>query len=269
MKTIVPLLFFAAAFSQAVAQNAPKVEVSGIRVIHRMIGEGFEGHAPFNAQGKGTSLALLVDAGSGGSIIEIDMDASKLDAFTDDKGGNLLTKSKGFNKDGFGAFPRIGKKAKMAIVEINGGGVPGKGSSAIAAKGTLVVHTASKKQTVKSTPFELKAGAKLKAGTIAMTVKKVGKPQFSEDDALEIELETKDKAIELVANARFLSATGAALGARSTGSGKMGFNKNYTYMRNYSFKKAVTGKVILELDVWTDFKENKIPFDIKAGVGGQ
>jgi len=248
------------------AQTTPTLKVSGIRVIRETIGEGFNGLVPFNTQSKGTSLALLIDTG-GGSIIKIDDDASKLESFTDSSGADLMVKAKGFNRNGFGSFPKVSEDGKMALVEINAVGVPAKGADKVTAKGTLVIHTASKKKTVKSMPIELKKGTKFTLGGIELKITKAGKPDFG-DDPLAVQFQTSNKAIQMLAGVKFYDSSGTEIESEESGSSSMGFGKKFTYGEDYDLKKAVTGKVIVEFEVWTDLKESEIPFDITAGVGG-
>ena len=250
----------------SIAQDSPTIKASGLRIIHGVAGDDDNKLVPFNTFNKGTGLALLV--GSPSSIIMVDTDASKIDSFTDDKGTDLLTKVKGsFQQPGFGSFPEISEDGKMALVEIAGDGVPVAGANAIKAEGTLVVQTASEKEAVKSEPFELKKGSKLKVGDIDLKVTGSRKPSFG-DNALEVNFETSNKLVTMLAGVKFLDAAGKELESEGAGSSRMGFGKKFTYGRSFSLKKAVKGEVILEFEVWTDLAETKIPFSITAGVGG-
>jgi hypothetical protein len=221
---------------------------------------------PFNTFSQGTALALLVESAT--SMIKFDEEASKIDSFTDDKGNDLLVKAKGsFQNVGFGSFPKISEDGRSALLEISGGGVPAPGSSTVNAKGTLVFQMASQKKAIKSAPFELKKGTPVKVGDIELKVQSAGKPSFGED-ALEVEFQTGDKAVTMLAGVKFYDAAGKELESQGAGSSSMGFGNKYTYGRSYSLKEAVKGKVVLEFEVWTDLKEAKLPFSIAAGVGG-
>ena len=249
-----------------VAQTGLTVKPSGVRVISETVGEGFKGLTPFNTQDKGAALALLIKSG-GPSIIKIDTGASKLVAFADDKGASLLTEGKRFNQDGIGHFARISEDGKAALVEITGRGLPTAGATKLNAEGTLVVQTASKKSVVKSASFELKKGSQVTVGDIVITVNKVGKPSFG-DDKLEVEIQTGNKALETVAEVKFLTAAGKVIESRGSGSSSMGFGKKFTYGRSFNLKQAVSGQVVLQFEIWTDIAEKKVPFSVSAGIGG-
>jgi len=249
-----------------IAQSSPKVKAAGIRVINEIVGEDHDKLVPFNTFEKGTGLALLIEAG-GASIIKVDTKASTIDSFTDDGGNDLMVKGSGYNRNGFGSFPKVSKDGKAAMIEIKGAGVPNAKAGKVIAKGTLVVQTASKSKKVKSQPFEPRKGTKLKVGDIELKVTKAGKPSFG-DDPLELEFETNNKAITLVAGVKFYDATGKEIESHGTGSSSMGFNDKFTYGVSYGLKKSVNGNVVLEFEVWTDLKEKKIPFSVAVGIGG-
>ena len=251
--------------SSSFAQQ-PQAEVAGIQVIRVKHGEGFSGLAPFNAQDKGTALSLLFK-GKDMSIIDFNMDESLVAVFKDDKGTELLVEKTGFNKDGFGPFPKVSEDGKAALVEVRSKTVPTKEATKLTAKGMIVLKTASKTKTEKSAAVELKKGTKLKIGKLSFVIKDASKPSFG-DDALSIELETKDKEIELVAATRFLDASGKELESQNAGSSSMGFNGNFTYGRSFTLKKLPKGKVVIAMDVYTDFAEKKVPFSVTAGIGG-
>ena len=239
---------------------------SGIRVIRETHGEGYQGLTPFNTQKKGTTLAFLLEADKG-AIIKVDTRDSNLEAFTDDKGTDLLINKKGFNKDGFSPFERISKDGKAALVEIESGGVPAAGAAKVHAKGSLKVQTASTKKAFKSDAIDLKVGTEFTVGEISYKVKQSGRPDFG-DAALGIELETTNKAVQRVATVKFLDSAGKEIETNQAGSSRMGFGNKYTFGRNYNLKTAPTGKVVMVVEIWTDFEELDLPFDLKIGIGG-
>lgn len=262
MKTA--LLLIVALGSTALA--APTVKPSGVRVIREVHGEGFEGLKPFNAMKKGSALALIVKP-SEGAIIKLEPREAELDHFTDDKGTDLLVVKTGFQKDGLSPFARVADDGGAAFVEIEGGGLPAEGASALKAKGTLVVQTASNKKPFKSEPIELKKGAAFNVGEIKLKVKDIGEPDFGENK-FQVEFETNDKAIERVAQVKFLNEGGKVYDSDSAGGSSMGFGNKWTFGRNYSMKTKPAGKVVVQFDIWTDFAETKVPFDVTVGLGG-
>ena len=109
-------------------------------------------------------------------------------------------------------------------------------------------------------------GAKVTVGEINYTLKKIGKASFS-DGEFGIEFETKDNAIKRVAGVKFLTATGKEIDSSPAGSGSMGFGNDFTYSREYDFEKKPSGKVVMQLELWTGHEEIDLPFDLKAGLG--
>ena len=262
------LLLFAALCQTGVVSGAdtPGFRVVGLQIIREALGEEQNRLVPFNSFSAGTSLALAFESPT--AIIKFDEDASKLDSFTDGKGTDLLTKAKGsFQNVGFGPFPKISEDGRLVLIEIVGGGVPAAGSTAIKAEGTLSLQTASQKKVVKSQPFDLVKGAAVKVGDIDLKLSRVEKPSFG-DAALELEFETGNKAVTMLAGVKFLDPAGKELQSSSAGSSSMGFGNKYTYGRSFTLEKPVAGKVVLQFEVWTDLAEKKVPFSVTAGVGG-
>ncbi len=262
-----PVLLAALCFPTGVfAQSSPKVKNIGIRVIREVVGEKNDKLVPFNTFDQGTAVALLIETG-GASIIKVDDDASKIDSFKDDGGKDLMVKAKGFNRNGLGSFPKISEDGKVVMVEVNAAGVPDAGASKVIVEGTIVLQTASMKKKIKSAPFGLTKGAVVTVGDIEMKLKKFGKPSFG-DDAVELEFETSNKAITMLAGVKFYDEAGTEIESDNRGSSSMGFGNKYTYGKDYSLKTAVKGKLVVEFEVWTDLAEKKVPFKIAAGVGG-
>ena len=249
-------------------QTSPTVKSIGLRVIREVVGEKNDKLVPFNTFDSGTSVALLIESG-GASIIKVDDNASKIDSFKDDGGNELMVKpkSKGFNRNGMGSFPRISKDGKSAMVEINAVGVPDAKAGKVVVEGTLVLQLASKKKTIKSAPFELKKDAVVKVGDIEMKLKDFGKRSFGEE-GVEVEFLTSNKAITLVAGVKFYDESGTQIESEAGDASQMGFGNKYTYGRSYELMKAVKGKLVVEFEVWTDMVEKKVPFKIAAGAGG-
>jgi len=248
------------------AQDSPKLKVAGLQVIRGVAGDEQNRLVPFNSFNPGTALALLLE--SPAAVIKFDEMASEIESFTDGEGTDLLVKAEGsFQNVGFGPFPKISTDGRTVLLEIVGGGVPAAGSTSIEAKGTLSLQTASEKKVVQSQPFELVKGTPVKVGEIALELKRVAKPSFG-DAALELEFETSDKAVTMLAGVKFLDPEGNELKSDSAGSSSMGFGKRYTYGRSFTLEKPVEGKVVLQFEVWTDLSEKRVPFSISAGVGG-
>ena len=95
-----------AAAAPSTAPAAPQVSATAIRVVGPGLGANGSELRPFNEQ-PGTTVALSVQAPRGSGIVEIDDDASKIEAFSDDKGQSLLEEGR------VGPFPTITREAAV------------------------------------------------------------------------------------------------------------------------------------------------------------
>ena len=247
----------------------PTIEVSGVQVVRQRTGEGFRTLSPFNSQNVGTSLTLFVRSPEA-SIIKLDIQASKIDAFVDSTKKSLLSdkpKKFGGTQEGFGPFPQISEDGKVGMVVVSGTGLPAKSASKIGVKGTLVVQLGSESATAKSDPVELSKGAQISVGGVDLKVAKIGKPSFG-NDPVEVTFESKDKAVASLKGIKFFDASGKEIPSKTGGSSAMGFGQNYIYGLTIRFAKKLDGKVQIELDQWTDLKEAKIAISVSTGLGG-
>ena len=264
---------FSATPAQAQSKPSVQVELAGIQVVHQGIEskEQFGGSYPFNAMKTGCRLALILKS-SGKQIIDVDIANSKLEAFIDSTRQSLLNDKPDPNnfgqQDGFDSFPNIGEDGKVALVTVVGSKLPKKEATKLGAKGELVVQVASKTESKKSPATKLEKGRKLSVGDIKLSISEAGKPQFFAGEfGFEVSLASSNKAFDNVAAVKFLDSDGKEIESGSTGGGSMGFGDNFTYTKNFGLKKAPKGDVTVELELWTDLKEEKIPFAITAGFG--
>lgn len=252
--------------NSAGAQDVLEVKSLGLRVIREVPGKENEKLVPFNTFNKGTSVALLIES-KGTAIIKVDTDASKITSFKDDAGNDLMTGGGRFNSDGFGGFPRIGQTGKFAMVELDASGVPNEKSGKVEVEGMISLQLASEKKKIKSAPFEIKEGVIVKLGDLEMELKKFGERSFKKE-GVELNFQTSDKAVTLVAGVKFYDEAGAELKSEVGSDGRWGIGKKFTYSREYEITEKVKGKVVMEFEVWSDMKEEKVPFKIAIGVGG-
>ncbi len=247
----------ASAFAQEIAKAT--VQVGGIRIV----GAGYGGEEndelrAFNWQ-QGTTLAILVSVPQGG-LIEFDDDASTVNKFVDDKGTDLKPAKGRWQRGVFGGFTRVSKDGKAAMIEIGGGAVPVAGAKEIHVSGTLVFKAGSKKETFTHKDVPVKIGSKISAGKVAFEVSKMGKPEWG-DAAFEITLRTEQPITE-IAGIAFMDARGNVI--ESDQAGKSWGGKASTLTYNLAQKvDTVTVAITFRMDL----REEKVPFDVKAGVG--
>jgi hypothetical protein len=271
MKAAKPLLFVVLC-GAALAGEAPMtgvtVQAHGLRIVKPAPG-GDDKLRAFNWF-SGTSVSLLITAPQGG-LLEVDRNASKLTAFTDDKGKDLTkaedAKQQRFSRDaGFSMSSNISEDGKVCVSEVDAPGVPSKGATVMTVTGTLVFRAATKKKDFTAENVALKAGSAIKAGSIPLTITKVGKPEWGgEDDAFAVTLEAKQD-LSSIAGIEFFDAAGKKVESRRGSSSSMSFGDSVTITWEYNLKnKLNTAKIVISY--WMDMKKLTVPVDLKVGLG--
>jgi hypothetical protein len=237
-----------------------KIQITGLRIVAPPVEkkEGAQG-AFFQPPGV-TVVAALTPAQ--GKIVSIDQFKSKVDAFTDDKGTDLLAAKSDspFNKPGFGMMDT---KESCATVEIQAAGLPAKGASALNISGTITAKIAAgtKEFTVESA--DITNGTHFTCGELPIEITKAGlsKAMFSNEQEFSVTFSSA-KDLESISTLDFFDAQGTKLEARkSEWGGGMG-----SYMVVYVFKKSVDHAKIVAT-CWTDLKTVEVPLSVKTGVG--
>lgn len=244
------------------------VQAHGLRIVKPAPG-GDDKLRAFNWF-SGTSVSLLITVPQGG-LLEVDRKASKLTAFTDDKGKDLTkaedTKQQRFSRDaGFSMSSNISEDGKVCVSEVDAPGVPSKGATVMTVNGTLVFRAATKKQDFTAENVALKAGSAIKAGAVAFNITETGKPQWGgDDDAFAVTLEAKQD-VSSIAGIEFFDAAGKKIEAKRGSSSSMSFGNNVTVTWQYNLKaKADAAKIVVSY--WTDMQKLTVPVDLKVGLG--
>ncbi len=200
-------------------------------------------------------------------MIAINTDDSKLSAFHDDKGKDLLV-NEGFGGDGFG-FSKVNDEGNFGMVEIRASGVPTKGSSVVQVKGSLDVSHGTKSKAERSAELTLKPGAKLEVGAYSFEIKKVDKRTVDKRtfgvDPMEITL-TIGKELTAIRAFRFFDANGEEVKVNSTGTATTKVFNKITVERSFGLSKVITSGM-LELHIWQDLKTTTIPIKLSVGLG--
>jgi len=261
----------------AQAPSAPKVEVRGIRIVGDAYGDARHRLSAYNWN-KGTNVALFITKPDGG-IIEFTRANSRLTKFTDDKGTNLAAVTEGSWGDDqpFGPFQQVSSDGKARIVEIQGAGAPTKGAAVVSASGMISLRCGSKKVTAKQENVALTPGTKIIAGAITFEVSKTGKPEMFAFGGMPGAAKAGDRwSVTLHANAdcsniaeiKFLDAASREMEVRDGGSSSTSFGNAVAAEKTFILPKKVDFATIV-ITYWTDMKEVKVPFDIKATLGLQ
>jgi hypothetical protein len=256
------------------------VEARGIRIVAvQIIGEVNEEEmdpmTPFMADEAGTTLALLVSKPDGG-ILDFDEDKSKLDAMTDDKGTKLVMPKAaeedrpavrfhfGPSESPFSSSPNISEDGTACLIEVGGETLPAKDAASVSASGTLVLKTASTKETFKQENVALKVGSKVSAGKIPFEITEAGDPQWGEG-AMEVTLTAKQDCSE-IESIKFLDAGGNEIETSNGMSSHMEMMGSVEDERGFVFEHK-TATATIAVTYWTDMKETRVPFDVTAGLG--
>jgi hypothetical protein len=271
MKNVLLALLFAALSPMVMAGDAASagvtVQAQGLRIV-KPAPSGDDKLRAFNWS-TGTSLSLLVTAPQGG-LLEVDRKASKITAFTDDKGKDLTkaedTKSNFKQEAGFSMGATISDDAKSCVVEAEAPSAPSKGATVLTVSGTLVFHAATKKQDFTAENVALKAGSAVKAGAVAFTITETGKPQWGGDDEVfAVTLEAKQD-ISAVAGIEFFDTAGKKIESKRGMSSSMSFGNNVSVTWTYNLKaKADAAKIVISY--WTDMQKLTVPVNLKVGLG--
>jgi hypothetical protein len=238
------------------------VQVTGVRVIAPSPG-GNDDLRAFNGS-PGVTVAVVVTAPSG-NILGIDTDASKLEKFSDDKGGNLLeSKSENsFNDAGFTSWSSFSDKGDNSAksVEIHAPGQPAKGATQFIVTGTLNVQTALKSEQFTAENVVLKPGTKLKLGSTSLTISSIR----MDTDGMGISLNAKQD-LSNIATVEFFHADGTLIESDLNGTTTSNSGESKDVTQEYSLKKNVD-KLKIVATCWTDMKTTEVPIQIKTGVG--
>lgn len=247
----------AGASAKQVADAASKatVSVAGLRLVAKPY-RGNQDMRAFNYAGSAVSLLVQYPAGG---LIEVDRKASKITAFADDKGTDLLVGKRDFRNGISSIGDEISKDAKAALLTIRGEGVPADGATHLHLTGTLAIKSATGTKTFTQKSVALKAGTKIKAGPVSLTIKKVGKPKWA---SWEITF-TNDAGMEQVADVKFLDAAGKPI--KSTRGGSWSSNGKLMQV-SYALGQKVQAATI-QFDVWQGLKTVTVPFDVTTSVG--
>lgn len=256
-----------AALAGEAAPAGITVTAQGLRIIKAPPG-GNDKLRAFNWS-PGTSVALLVTAPAGG-LVSFDREASKVTAFTDDKGTDL-TKSEAkqkfmWDKTGFEMMPSFSDDGKQCATEVRAPGVPAAGATLLNVAGEIALQVATQKKDFAAENVALKPDTKIAAGPIPFTITKTGKPEWGGDDAaFAVTLEAKQD-LHNVAEVQFFDAAGKKIEAKRGSSSRMGFMNNVTVTWEYNLKaKAETAKIVITY--WMDMRQVSVPFALRLGVG--
>lgn len=213
----------------------------------------------------GTTLVLVCRPPEGG-VIGLDVNASTVAMFRDDRGNSLLggVAKRGRAKSPIGNFSVVAGDGSAVRFELEGSQLPTADATAIEVEGSLRLRLASGKASHQHDGAILAVQQPISAGPIAGKVTKVGAPEWG-DAKLQVEL-TFPMALEQLAGVRFLTPEGKAIKASQSSSMRMGIGAKTTSKLTFDLAEKVERATVV-FDVWTDQREVDVPFAVSTGLG--
>ncbi len=196
-------------------------------------------------------------------IISLDKDASKLTAFTDDKGTVLGTPGKSKFMDGWLGQSRVSEDGHSLGFEISSKKMPASQASRLRIKANIVISVGADEKTATS-KATLKNGQTVKLGALQVKISKVGKPDWG-DAKLAVEF-TSTKSFDAIKELSFIGPDGKEIESTQSSSSSGGFAGRMTYTRTYNLDKKVS-QVTLKTTYFGDLRKVSVPVDVNAGVG--
>jgi hypothetical protein len=229
----------------------PQISATAIRIVGPGLGANGTELRPFN-ESPGTSVVLAIQPPRGSGIVQIDDHASKLEAFSDDKGQSLLEEGR------IGPFPKIADDGSAAIVEVEVRARPSAGAAAVSVQGSIAMTLAPGSKPVRAAGVRLEEGQTFKVGSAVITVGGVK----ADDDATKITFGLTRTMLYTIREVRFFDAKNAPIEARRTGSGYFNEKAELEFSAKTKDKTAT-----VEFEIWQTPRVVNVPFNVQAGLG--
>ena len=242
--------------SQADETAQFSLKVAGLRVVAPAPG-GNDHLRAFNWS-PGVTIAMLVTAKEG-CLLGFDRQNSKLNAFTDDKGGDLL---KGDSNGGIdlGSFQSF-DHTNALLLEIKTRSLPTKGATELMVSGDVFVETAGRTRQFKTGELEFKAGTEFSIGKTKLKISKVTPTASGCNLILEA-----NQSLESISNLEFIDEEGNKVESRKYGSSSSTSPSGTFVQWDLSLNKKLERGEISAV-CWQDLKTVEVPVSIKTGVG--
>lgn len=236
--------------AQAPAAASPQISIAGVRVVGPGLGANASEISAFNER-PGVTIALFIKAPTGSGIVDIDDDASRIDAFTDDKGQSLL------EEGDIGSFPKVSEDGSVGLIDIEVRARPSAGAVSVNAQGSVAMTLAGGSKPQRIANVRLEAGQTVKLGTATIALKEI----TAGDESMSITLGLTRPLMTTIRDVRFFDAKGVKIESRRTSSGYMGDAAELAYDVKTKDKAAA-----VEFDIWQNMRQVKVPFNVKASV---
>jgi hypothetical protein len=191
-------------------------------------------------------------------ILGIDDDASKLLAFTDDKGADLA------GERWLGNFPHISDDKHAVVFEVQSKRLPSAGARELRVQAEIAVKVGSDPQVAEVKDLALSAGQRVAIGPVPFKLAKVGKPDFG-DDAMTVDL-VSERDLDAVSAMEFVAPDGRVIDSRVISSMSFSMGGKGTFTRTVALKEKVA-TATLRLRWFAKVAATPLRIDSKIGVG--
>ncbi len=208
-------------------------------------------------QNAGTKLTFQVKR-PGSVLLEVDKDASKLVAFTDDKGTAL-----GDPKEWLWAFLHVDDADKSTgTFEVQAKNVPASGATRMRLSATVAIRVGTDLRTAETKDVAFVKGTEVMSPAMPFKIGKCGKPEWG-DAVMSVDLEA-DRDFDAIESMEFVAADGHVIESSNLGTSGMTFNGKGSYTRTIGLKEKVAGATIRVR--WYS-KVETVPFRIDGEFG--
>lgn len=237
------------------AEEKPTLQAYSVSVRKRL---SKEDASIYYEERSGTRIQAVLSF-PGKTMLAVDEKASKLEAYKDDLGTNLMDPKEIFGSKWIESFAfHVSEKGDRALTTFTSVGAPAKGAKAIVIKGTMSLLCGGNQKTIELKDLEIKPDpkAKLKIGDFTFTVEK------SFGDTLLIKFESNSPTIR---SASF-AAEGQTITTDKPSRTRYGFDNKFTYGTSFHVRTKAT-KLNVSLTYFENIEAIDLPVDMSVGIG--
>lgn len=270
MKAHFPIVLALATAIAAHGEGAPAaavVSVAGIAVVRENIDAGAaDPYKPFGLE-TGTRLSLVIRIPDG-RIVFFDSGDSSVDSLVDDKGTNLMALAHRLQVPGFlGHGCGIVRDGRAAHVEMFGGTVPAPGAGMVQARGKAVFFTGSASAKVSTPVVRAENGVEFKAGEMFHFQLARWEEGGIAGKGMNLSLRLKSHPAP-IARLGFFDAEKNPIESRPSGVAVEGSGDKRVFLLHYQLASKPE-EFSMEIEHWSDIQRLEVPFEVKAGLGGE
>ena len=257
------------AFLVAAAVGAPieeaeraNVEAVGIQVVKALRGDTQK--QSFTGRRTGTAVTLKVSDGQR-SFVGFDGKASTLDAFTDDRGTELVTEAARLLKTWADGQSWVSDDGRSCLFDILSMKTPSRRAQRVTIRGKMVFRCGLNGTTAEQANFVLEKGQRLKAGPAPMKITGVQRG----DDTTIFTLATKS-SIDAIARISFHGPDGKEIDTELMDKAVVGFMGETFYELTYCLKTKDPQRidsVTARVRYYRKIEKLAVPVHLTVGLG--